>query len=140
MRPATFLGRYGPTDYWWGSWKIKDERGSFHVWSDAKESTVRTLDEAFGTAGLDPSRARRWFERTDQLRIYAVRKLDDGAGIEIRFVPGAHGLRYAPNGNDGAFEALKSPDRSRSGGVMKPMTGRWFYFADEAPGQNGRRQ
>jgi hypothetical protein len=102
--------------------------------------TVASLDEAFRVAQLDPSYARRWFERADQLQIYAVSKLDDGAGVEIRFFPGAHGLRYAPKGDDHALAALVPTDRSKLDGVMKPLAVRWFYFAYEAPGQKGRRR
>ena len=137
---ARFLGRYRPTQYRWGGWQIEEERGSFEVMSaDYKTWTVTSLDDAFRTAGLDPARARKWFERADQLKIYAVRKHDDGAGIEIRLYPGAHGLCYAPNGDDGALAAMMSNDPWKRS-VMKPLAGRWFYFADGVPGETGRRQ
>ena len=138
---ARFLGRYEPTQYRWDGWQLDERRGSFHVMSaDYRTWTVASLDEAFRVAQLDPAYARRWFARADQLQIYAVRKLDDRAGVEIRFFPGAHGLRYAPRGDDDALAALMSADRWKLDAVMKPLAGRWFYFASEAPGQQGRRQ
>jgi hypothetical protein len=98
-------------------------------------SVVPDLESAAKQVGADPGTLKQLIDQAQKLKIYSIRKLDASGGIELQLWGSEktpYGLRYAPPGNEPAYNALmEQVSVSKTGAAdafVVSVKGQWFYF------------
>lgn len=132
------FGYYGNDHYRWGDLFVDRLGNGYGIGQGSNNSiVVPDLKAAAARAGTSDEELREWIALAQRLKIYSIKKTypAEGGYIQIdlwgsEWSP--YGLRYAPAGNDAAFqgllEDLKTNDNKRDDILLRPLKGRWFYF------------
>ena len=93
------------------------------------------LESAAKQVGVEPGYLKQLIDWAQKLKIYSIRKVDTSGSIELQLWGSEktpYGLRYAPPGNEAAYNALmEQVSVSKTGATdafVVSVKGQWFYF------------